>query len=104
MSADEIRKLAQQAAADKITNKVASHYGMDESCSRYETALLAYAEMVERCEDKRKELDEEWFFDGADELTLPMEECYSMLDYILRGDAGGRRRDDFQNKRRAVHI
>ena len=48
--------------------------------------LRQEAEILERIEAKRKELDEEWFFDGADNLTLPMEECYKMLDYILNGD------------------
>lgn len=49
--------------------------------------LLQSAEMLERCEKKRKELDEEWFFEGADNLTMPMEDCYEIIDYILRGDA-----------------
>lgn len=55
-------------------------------------ALRYAAEVVERCDNKRKELDEEWFFEGADNLTLPMEECYGIIDYILRGDAGKEKR------------
>ena len=27
-------------------------------------------------------------YDGAENLTLPMNECYKIIDYILRGDAG----------------
>ena len=50
--------------------------------------LRQAAEMLGRCEEKRKELDEEWFYDGAENLTLPMNECYKIVDYILRGDAG----------------
>lgn len=50
--------------------------------------LRQAAEMLGRCEEKRKELDEEWFYDGAENLTIPMNECYKIVDYILRGDAG----------------
>lgn len=47
--------------------------------------LRQAAEMRERCEEKRKELDDEWFYDGAENLTLPMNECYKIIDYIIRG-------------------
>ena len=50
--------------------------------------LRQAAEMRERCEEKRKELDDEWFYDGAENLTLPMNECYKIIDYIIRGDEG----------------
>ena len=47
--------------------------------------LRQAAEMRERCEEKRKELDDEWFYDGSENLTLPMNECYKIIDYIIRG-------------------
>ena len=47
--------------------------------------LRQAAEMLDRCEEKRKELDDEWFYDGAENLTLPMNECYKIIDYIIRG-------------------
>ena len=50
--------------------------------------LRQAAEMRERCEEKRKELDDELFYDGAENLTLPMNECYKIIDYIIRGDEG----------------
>lgn len=91
MSAKEIKSLAQQAAADEISNKVASRYGMAERCSKYETTLLAYAAMVERCEKMLKPCRLE------DATCVPSDDGYcdscdvpkynEMINYILRGDA-----------------
>lgn len=87
MSMDEIKTLAQQAFVDVMASHRAGLHDVEVRCRQYAAALRAYAEMVERCEKKRKELDEEWFFDGAAELTMPMEDCYEIIDYIFRGDA-----------------
>lgn len=75
MSADEIKALAQQAFVYGMASHRAGLLDMEVRCKQFFAALLAYAAMVERCEEAR--LD---FHSCPDERDI--------INYILRGDAG----------------
>ena len=71
MSADEIKALAQQAFVDGMANHKARFKNMELRCKQYAAALLAYAAMVERCEERR--------YENMD-----------LIDYILKGATDGK--------------
>lgn len=75
MSADEIKALAQQVYCDGMSVKRGGFEHMSNRIKQCSAALLAYAAMVERCEEAR--LD---FHSCPDERDI--------INYILRGDTG----------------
>ena len=79
MSADEIKALAQQAFVDGMANHHAGLPRAEARCKQYAAALLAYAAMVERCEEKIAE------YKSYVEVGIVAENI-SDLNYILKGN------------------
>lgn len=83
MSADEIKALAQQVYCDGMSVKRGGFEHMSNRIKQCSAALLAYAAMVERCENVLKA--------NARELEYRHKDADAALayaNYILRGDAG----------------
>lgn len=91
MSADEIRRLAEPLCRDRavsVYNESLDEFIADGCVTlKYRDALLAYAAMVERCEellaDHKSYVEENIEYASFYQIPKRIEE----INYILRGDA-----------------
>lgn len=89
MSADEIKALSQQAFVDVMASHRAGLHDWEVRCRQYAAALLAYAEMAERCEELKAQCLKICGRGTCDHKDPKCVCCArDVLDFVIRGDAG----------------
>lgn len=81
MSADEIKALAQQSFVDGMASHRAGLLDMEVRCKQYAAALLSFAVMVERANERRGEFAVNYGRVDYEFDTAMVDE----IDYILTG-------------------